>query len=376
MIDEIDDTLNILRVSSSLYPDKLGGIGLHVHTMSQRQGEAGHTVTVLTSDLGSDRPTYEPREGYDVIRHREIIRLLGNSITPGIVPKLWNSLEDYDILHVHSHLFFTSNMAAFVRRLQSTDIPMVLTNHGVAVDEGPFLLTDVYLPTLGKFTFNSADLISCYTETDKTLLEKIGVSTDITVIPNGIDVQQFRPLEHVRTDPNRIVYVGMLKRKKGVHHLLRAFKILEEEHSDLELRIIGDGTYAPELHALRDELELKNVSFVGRVENEDLPEIYNGAAVSVLPSESEGLPRVVIEAMACGTPVVTTDLPQLDGVIKEAGVSVPYGEADQLAEAILSLLKTEKLEEMGKVGRQRIVEEYSWDETVRQTTEHYYELLT
>lgn len=372
-----DETLRILRVTSSLYPEKLGGIGLHAHTMSKLQAEAGHDVTVLTSDYGDrSKPRNEVRDGYQILRYREVCRPFGNTITPGLLRGLLNRRKGYDIVHVHSHLFFSSNLAAFVHSLNLFDAPMVLTNHGAAIETGPWLITDVYFPTLGKFTFNAADLVYCYTEIDKAMLNGAGITSPIEVIHNGIDVEVFRPLEEVTTDPNQILYVGMLKRKKGVHHLLRAFDALREDHPHLTLKIVGDGPYEDELKELRASEGIENVTFAGRIENEDLPAVYNEAAVSVLPSESEGLPRVVLEAMACGTPVVISDLPQLTGFVEGAGRQVPYGDVERLRDSIEEVLTDSgQRTEMGETGRERIVESYSWEETVGRTTETYHDVL-
>ncbi len=373
----LEESLRILRVTSSLYPEKLGGIGLHTHTMSKLQVEAGHEVTVLTSDYGDrSKPRTEVRDGYEIVRYREFGRPLGNTITPGIIKGLLSRRKEYDIVHVHSHLFFTSNIAAFIAKLSLFDAPVVVTNHGAAIETGPMLITDIYFPTLGIFTFNVADTVFCYTETDKELLQGAGVNPPIEVVHNGIDVDTFRPMDEVETNPNQILYVGMLKRKKGVHHLLRAFDLLQQEYPDLELKIVGDGPYESELHKLRDEEVIENVTFTGRVDNEELPAVYNESAVSVLPSESEGLPRVVMEAMACGAPVVTSELPQLAGFVEGAGRQVPYGDVEDLRDVLEEIMTDPSIRaEMGSVGRERIVESYSWEETVRKTTETFYQLL-
>ncbi len=372
-----NDKLRILRITSSLYPEKLGGIGLHTHTMSKLQAETGHDVTVLTSDYGDrSKPRNETRDGYQILRYREVGRPLGNTITPGIIAGLLSRRNNYDIVHIHSHLFFTSNIAAFIEKLGLFDAQVVVTNHGAAIDTGPTLITDVYFPTLGKFTFNIADTVFCYTETDKELLQKGGVTAPIRVVHNGIDVEKFRPLEDVETNPNQILYVGMLKRKKGIHHLLRAFNLLQEEYCDLELKIVGDGPYESELKELQMNEGIESVTFTGRIDNEDLPKVYNEGAVSVLPSESEGLPRVVMEAMACSTPVVTSNLPQLEDFVDDAGRRVPYGDVKGLRDALESIINNpEAQQSMGETGRERIVNSYSWEETVRKTTNAYYNLL-
>lgn len=123
------EPLDILRVASDVYPDVVGGLSLHVHEMSQLQAEWGHEVTVLTSDHGQrDRPKTEVREGYELIRHRQIAKPLDNSIAPGLVKSVLEMADEYDVVHAHSHLFFSTNVAAVLSR--RFDTPLIVTAMG------------------------------------------------------------------------------------------------------------------------------------------------------------------------------------------------------------------------------------------------------
>jgi glycosyltransferase involved in cell wall biosynthesis len=118
------------------------------------------------------------------------------------------------------------------------------------------------------------------------------------------------------------------------------------------------------------------VVLAGRVPNRELSTVYNESSVFVLPSSNEGMPRTVLEALACRTPVVTTALPQLESVADRAGITVPKGATEELEEAIELLLRRPELRnEMGEVGRERVEEHYSWENTVRETTEIYYDVI-
>lgn len=367
--------LSILRIATDLYPDITGGGAIHAHEMSKKQAERGHSVTVLTSDHGeSDRPTTETVDGYNVVRHQELGRPFGNSITPGILASLRDRVSDADIVHAHSHLYFTSNVAAAVKQL--LDTPLVVTNHGLMSQTAPKWVQRLFIPTVARFTFESADRILCYTETDRQRLWDRQIDTMINVIENGIDCEQFTPAS-ADSVPQRLLFVGRLTDVKGVPILLDAFKRLSNHYPALELRIVGDGPQRSAYETRCQELGIaERVDFVGDVPYEKMARHYREGRILVLPSQNEGLPRTVLEAMACETPVVTTALPQLELVVDGAGYTVEPGSVTELTNRIEQLLDDEELcAELGRTGRCRVLSENSWSETVERTTDVYYDLV-
>lgn len=374
--DTHDPQLRILRIATDLYPEQLGGGALHVHKMSELQAEMGHDVTVLTSDHGErDLPQVEQRDGYEIRRNREALKLFGNSIMPGTLGSIIDRVNEYDIVHAHSHLYFSTNLAALTRRLSET--PLVLTNHGLVSQTAPAPIQKVYLPTVGQFTFQSADRILCYTETDRDRLRDRDVTAPISVIHNGIDCETFRPTED-GDKRSQLLYVGRLKQSKGVDRMLRAFDKLAETHPDLTVKVVGEGPQEEELKELCEQLGIEDrVTFTGTLPNDDLPPVYAESLVFVLPSDAEGLPRTVLESLSCGTPVVTSELPQLESVVDGCGYQVPAEAIDELATAIDRVVSADQPEyrTMSERGRQRVKTEYSWQGTVEKTTSLYYELL-
>ncbi|MFD1641498.1 glycosyltransferase family 4 protein [Halohasta litorea] len=369
------DSLRILRVASDIYPDVSGGLGLHVHHLSREQGERGHDVHVLAAEReGGGRGRREDRDGYTVHYHPELAAPFGNSLCPSIGRSLYEHLAEFDVLHAHSHLFFSTNMAAVAGRL--TETPFVLTNHGLRSQTAPPWLQDLYLPTVGRFTFEAADSILCYTDTDSRRLDELGVDTRRRVIHNGIDCSVFRPVETERSD-RQLLYVGRLTEAKGVQLLIRAVAHLDAEFPDLSLIVVGEGPNRGHLDALVDELGLEEtVTFVGRLPNEQLPELYSESTLFVLPSRNEGMPRTVLEALACETPGVTTPLPQLTTVLSDGGLTVDDREPSAFARAIAELLEApDRRRAMGRAGRRRVVEHHSWETTVEETLAEYYALL-
>jgi glycosyltransferase involved in cell wall biosynthesis len=367
------ESLDILRISTDTYPEVLGGGALHAHEMSARQAELGHDVTVLTSDHG-DRalPRRDHRDGYEVRRYRELANPLGNSLTPGLFNAVRERQADVDIVHAHSHLYLSTNVAAALSAL--ADTPLVVTNHGLYSQSAPAWFNRAFLETVGRLTFEAADRVLCYTDTDERRLREFGISAPVSVVHNGIDCETFEPVVD-EASPHRMLFVGRLKQSKGVTRLLDAFGRLETEAVTLD--IVGEGPLRADLEDRAQTLGVRDdVTFHGRLPNDELPELYARSAVFALPSTREGLPRTVLEAMACGTPVVTSDIPQLQALVDGVGETVPAADVGALAAAVDDLLADpSRRERLGQKARQRVVEEYSWAETVRETTAVYYDLL-
>lgn len=372
------DELNILRISPSTYPEVVGGVGLHVHHLSEKQAEMGHNVTVLTSDNGDhDLPRYEWRNGYQLVRHRELARPLNNSIVPTILWSLNERIEDTDVLHIHSHLYFSSLVGSLLAR-RADDLPVVATNHGMISQSAPTWLQRAYRP-ISRYVYETADRIFCYTETDVNRLRNWDITTQASIISNGIDVSRFTPdattvwTDRFDDDPY-LLFVGRLHPGKGVEHLINAFATIEKELPH-NLVIIGDGPDRDTLENQVTEHGLENrVTFLGEVENNTLPGLYANADVFVLPSLSEGMPRTVLEALACGTPVVANELPQLKPVLEGTGMMAPSTHPSEFGDAIVRVATSDERESMEKQARKRIEAEFTWSETVERVTEVYHEL--
>lgn len=367
--------MRILRVAQKVYPEHTGGGAYHVHAMSRDQADMGHDVTVLTV---GDGPRREERDGYRVVRCPAMFSALGNDVAPGVWRYLRDA-EEYDVVHAHSHLYFSTNLAALRRRFSET--PLAITNHGLYSQSVPKGLFDAYLRTLGCWTFNRADVVLTYTNIERRRLESIGVDTDIAVIPNGIDGNRFtpdtRPAERLRATAPVILFVGRLVEGKRPMDAIRAIRHIGKRCPDVRLFLAGDGPLRKELEVEASRLNVRDqVEFLGHVSYDEMPSVYTAADVFVLPSRTEGFPRTLLEALASGVPVVTTNLKQFQHITDEAGRTVPLSNVDALGEALTELLTDERLRiDLGERGRRLVVEEFTWDHTVERTTAVLTELL-
>ncbi|UFS72829.1 glycosyltransferase family 4 protein [Geomonas sp. RF6] len=199
-------------------------------------------------------------------------------------------------------------------------------------------------------TLQQADLIIPVAQSMVSLVENLGVSPErVLVVPNGVNGSIFTPMDRaearakvgLRTGSTVVLSVGRLEKPKRFDLLLRACtKLRQGIKADLQLVIVGDGSLGEELKTLVIEHGMtENVLFVGEVENKDLAPWYCAADLFCLASDNEGCPNVLLEAAACGTPIVASNVggvPEL--VSRENGLVVPENTIESWSRCILAAM--------------------------------------
>jgi glycosyltransferase involved in cell wall biosynthesis len=196
----------------------------------------------------------------------------------------------------------------------------------------------------------------------------------ILVVRNGLDINKFRPSHQSFKERNYVAAVGSLFPVKRWDRLLRVIqKVRRSGECDTRFRIAGDGPLRSDLKTLAQNLGiLESVEFVG--ENYDIPEFLRGAKFLVHTSQSEGCPNVVMEAMACGLPVVAMDAGDISCLIDEgrSGFVVPQNDEHVLAERIMRLLNDQSLaHSLGLAGREKAEKNFNLERLVSETLNAY-----
>jgi len=182
-----------------------------------------------------------------------------------------------------------------------------------------------------------------------------------------IDADAFRVKNRLEERRNLVGYIGRLSYEKGVMNLVKAIPLVLKQRDDLEFLIGGDG---PLLIELEDEITkaglCNKVYFVGWIPHDELANWLNELKLLALPSYTEGLPNIVLEAMACGTPVLVTPVGALPDIIKdkETGFIMEDNTPDCIAENIIRALQYPKLDEMATKARQFVAEKYTYKTAV------------
>lgn len=358
-----------------------GGAEVHLHETFSRIAAWGHEVILLCSRFPGAAES-ERIDGIDVIRHggkwtfnltapRYYRRHLAHrsfdvviediNKIPALMPWFLNGPPLMVLLH---HLFGTT----FYREIN------------------PVLATYLYFMERLIPRVYRRCLFEAVSESTRDELVRMGVAADrISVVHNGLDARfldagitdapaapdrKDAPAGADRKEPGLVIYLGRLKKYKNVDHLIQAMAIVREEVPDARLVIVGTGDRRRALEALTRSMGLDDaVRFTGFVSEEEKLRLLTRAEVAAYPSSKEGWGITVIEANACGVPVVAARVPGLrDAVVDgETGVLVPLGDREAMARALIDLLHDrEKRERLAgnAVARSR---RYTWENTARQT---------
>jgi len=352
--------MKIGLVTPYVYPLP-GGVNDHVGHLYEGLRARGHDVRIITASHGLQRSS----EG-DIIRIGKGFSVPANgsvgtlTFSPRYLQKVGEVLdrERFDLLHFHEpfvpfltlvtlrvsrsvnvatfHAYagFAPGYQAVARALR----PAARNLHGrIAVSAAARHFADRYLPG------------------------------DYRVIPNGVDVDRFAravPLARWQDRTPNILFVGRLEERKGLLHLLRAFRAVRRAGVDARLLVVGSGPQEREARRYVATRRLLGVEFLGRVTDTDKVQLFRTADIFCSPAtgrESFGI--VLLEAMAAGAPIVCSDIHGYKGVVRrdEEALLVPPGEVQPLADALLRLLGDPGLRaRMAVAGRERVVA-FGWD---------------
>jgi glycosyltransferase involved in cell wall biosynthesis len=226
---------------------------------------------------------------------------------------------------------------------------------------------------------NASALIAC-SEGLKQRALRFYPEVKIDVIPNGVDIEKFRPVSENRikkSDIIRLITVGRLSITKRVDILIDAVKILVEQGKNVKLLIVGGGPLKDSLEKLTTQKNLTNfIEFKGIVDSEQMPQFYQNSDLYISATMQEGMSNAMLEAMASGLPIITTQCEGIDELIKENGIIVKDETADEIAKTISELvMNTGKLESMSRAAR-KLSENFTWKSISEEYLKFYQKILS
>lgn len=371
--------MRVLMVTPSYYPIK-GGAETVVRHLSIALNKIGVKTDILTFNMNrkwnpSWQAKIEKTDGINIFKipalnwfpmeHSDRITL-GINLIPG---RFRNRLKKYDIIHFHGGDLTFPLFSYTVKKLK------IFQLHGFSLDfyKRYFLSRLIFK--------NIADLYISISRNMQRELIDLGIPKNrIRLLYNGIDAKTFHPSE--KKSDNLVLFVGRITYTKGLHILLESLRYLKKK---IHLVVIGPSDWDVEYFReilVRMENENKKgehkITYLGAQEQTNIIKWYQKASVFVLPSFGEAFAVVNLEALACGTPVIATNIGGIPEVIQHGknGILIPPNNAIKLAEAIQYLLDNEDVRaRFGREGRKFVVENLSYSVIGKKLCRIYKEML-
>jgi glycosyltransferase involved in cell wall biosynthesis len=366
----IGDKLHIAMVGLKGLPALSGGIERHVEEVGRRLVAHGHRVTVFC------RPSYTHRSGrylgMELVTIPSIATKHFDAITHTALAALAAAGSSCDIVHYHA---IGPSLVDFISRLAGQKT--VVTVHSLDWQREKWGKLARIPLRFGEWTATKVpDATIAVSRWLVDYLEK-HYQHPIAYIPNGFAEPDPRPPDLIRrlglTGGDYILYVGRLTPEKGVHHLLEAHKRWEGAPP---LVIAGGeqfgSSYTQQLHSIVGE----RVIFTGEITGHLLAELYTNARIFVLPSDLEGHPIVLLEAMSYGLPIIASDIVPNQEALGAVSWFFRQGDVAELQGKLQALWNDDaERERLSSLARERAAQEYNWDITVGQMEEVYLSIM-
>lgn len=372
-----EQQLNIVMLGHKRIPSREGGVEIVVEELATRMVNAGHKVTCLNragkhvsgEEFGSDS-----LQEYKGVRIRKVLTLDKKGLaamTASVTGAIAAAFGRYDVVHFHAE-----GPCAMLWLPKLFGKRCVATIHGLDHQRakwGKFAKTYIMLGE--KCAAKHADEIVVLSKgVQQYFLDTYGRKT--IFIPNGVSKPELREAQEIEEKlqlhkDSYILFLGRLVPEKGIHYLIEAYQSLK---TDKKLVIAGGisdtGEYGQELQKMADNNP--NILFTGFVQGRALEELYSNAYLYVLPSDLEGMPLSLLEAMSYGNCCVTSDIEECAAVMEDFGVTFPKGDVTALTETLQRLCSTPDIVAGYKQqAAAYITGKYNWDDVTEKTLELY-----
>jgi glycosyltransferase involved in cell wall biosynthesis len=363
--------MKIAMIGQKGIPAASGGVERHVEELSKRLVCKGYQVTVYCRPYYSDS-RFGKYENI-TLRHLPTINTKHlDAITHTFISSLDSLFRDYDIVHYHA---LGPATLSFIPGLVGKKT--IVTVHGLDWQRekwGP--IAKICLKMGEKASVNFPDKTIVVSDVLKEYY-KNRFKADVITIPNGVKIRPGVMPKLIKEfgleENNYCLFLARLVPEKGCHHLLEAWP---KVYTAKKLVIAGDASHSEDYVSSLYRMATDRVIFTGRVQGQLLQELFTNAYLYILPSEIEGLPISLLEAMSYGLPTLVSNIPENIEAIGECGFTFESANQESLAKELQFLLDNDNITQTkGSLAQKRVAMKYAWEKIVDQTEEVYRSVL-
>lgn len=361
--------MRIAMIGQKRIPSREGGVEIHVEQLAVRLAAMGHDVTVYNRRK-KGFPLLHDYKGIHIINVPTVCTKSLDAVTYSFFATVHALFGHYDVIHYHA---IGPSVMLFLPHL--FNIKTVATVHGLNWKSSKWGKFAKWFMKLGeKVIAKYADKVIVLSLHEQAYFQDTyGRNTE--VIPNGIDIPVLRQPAIIREkygleEDSYVLFLGRIVPEKGIHYLLNAFSSINTEK---KLVIAGKGTFTDGYVEKIKQMATNDprVITTGFVQGEELDELYSNASLYVLPSDSEGMPIGLLEAMSYGCTCLVSDIPENGEVIGKAGYTFARGDTDDLKVKLTSVLQNAAADGVGQRARTAVLKAYNWDDSAKQIADVY-----
>lgn len=373
MVGNRNEQLNIVMLGHKRIPSREGGIEIVVEELATRMVAMGHEVTCLNRAgahvSGKEFGTADLKEYKGV--HIKTVPTLDKkglaAMTASVTGALVAAFGKYDVVHFHAE-----GPCAMLWLPKLFGKRCVATIHGLDHQRAKWgRFARSYIMLGEKCAAKFADEIIVLSKGVQKYF-KDTYNRETVFIPNGVTKPEIREANQITEQfglkkDSYILFLGRLVPEKGIHYLIEAYKNLR---TDKKLVIAGGISDSGEYGAHLKELagDHPNILFTGFVQGRMLEELYSNAYIYVLPSDLEGMPLSLLEAMSYGNCCVTSDIEECAEVIEQCGITFPKADVKKLVDTLQRLCKEqETVQRYQETASEFICGKYNWDDVAEKT---------
>jgi len=375
--------MKILQVIQFFCPQR-GGTVNYVYNLTRHLQQRGHQVSIFTTDDKFDpgfAGSVSPARVVPFSGHLGLLRY-----SPSMRAALAEEISKYDVVHLNNYWSYQNIIAA--SQALKNNVPYVLSPHGsLPIMMRGYARKYLFEQFFGNRIIKNAARIIAVSDMECDQVKKRNIRPDkISVIPNAVDRSavrsvrkgSFRKRFDIRDDEKIILFLGRIHRIKGIDLLINAFAELAKKRSDVRLVLVGpDENYLDQINRQIDSLNVMDrIIFTGSLYDDDKYLAFADADIYVLPSRYEIFAISVLEACACGTPVIVTENQGIASYIRgRAGEVIPFSR-DDLLRAMEKLLSDEDLRaRYGRNGKKMVEDLFTWDKIIDKYERIYKEVM-